>query len=289
MKLILLIILAVLGYFLKDKFFPKGKSKSTEKEILEEFNNTLDDGLRHCKKEIDITIFAKSVTDGGYGWEIPNITSAYEDFIWNNPEIFHIGKAYRYSIAKQFNKIIKFCLTGFLFEMNAKQYSEALIKLRHERDCALKLISNCKTPEEIIKYLHDYLIRKCEYAHYATKDTSMSARTAYSALVNHEALCEGYAMAYCYLLKSVGIDCRCLISKDMNHCWNYVNIGENWYHVDVTWDDPTYEGKNPDTAPIHYDHFLLSDNAILAKEYHGWDVQGLPPANDTTYDRKKWI
>ena len=95
-------------------------------------------------------------------------------------------------------------------------------------------------------------------------------------------------MAYRYLLAKAGIRAEEVLSEKMCHCWNYVNIGESWYHVDVTWDDPIYAGKNPDEDPISHDFFLLSDSAIQAKKHYGWDVRGLPAAADTQYDGRKW-
>ena len=28
-----------------------------------------------------------------------------------------------------------------------------------------------------------------------------------------------------------------------NHIWNVVNINNNWYHIDLTWDDPVTSSK----------------------------------------------
>ena len=38
--------------------------------------------------------------------------------------------------------------------------------------------------------------------------------------------------------------------------WNMVEVDGNWYHIDLTWDDPMY-------MPIHtYNYFLISDDKI---------------------------
>ena len=95
-------------------------------------------------------------------------------------------------------------------------------------------------------------------------------------------------MAYRYLLHKAGICSEEVLSDKMNHCWNYVKIGENWYHVDVTWDDPVYQGRKPNNECISHEHFLLSDEAIRAKKHYGWDTRGLPAATDTRYDNASW-
>jgi transglutaminase/protease-like cytokinesis protein 3 len=95
-------------------------------------------------------------------------------------------------------------------------------------------------------------------------------------------------MAYRYLLDQLGIKSEEIVSEKMEHCWNYVRIGGNWYHVDVTWDDPVYQGRKPSDGPISHEHFLLSDSAIQAKKHHSWNLRGLPEADDKKFDRVDW-
>ncbi len=48
------------------------------------------------------------------------------------------------------------------------------------------------------------------------------------------------------------------------HAWNFVLIDGEYYWVDVTWGDPTYEFFVPDNvANISYDYFCIDDNAML--------------------------
>ena len=60
-------------------------------------------------------------------------------------------------------------------------------------------------------------------------------QTAYGALVNKEAVCEGYAKAYKLLLNAMGIECDVVINAE--HAWNVVQLEGKWYLVDVTNDD----------------------------------------------------
>ncbi|MBR2836571.1 MAG: hypothetical protein IKE43_12790 [Coriobacteriales bacterium] len=85
----------------------------------------------------------------------------------------------------------------------------------------------------------------------------------YGVLVEHTGVCDGYSRAYQLLLKRVGIDACMVASETMNHSWNMVCIDGRWYHVDVTWDDPTpdqgFEGL------VHHDYFLRGDYSFLTK------------------------
>lgn len=66
-----------------------------------------------------------------------------------------------------------------------------------------------------------------------------ASRTAYGALANGKAVCQGYSFAYKLLLRRAGVPAVYVGSDSMQHAWNMVQMENNgWYHVDVTWDDP---------------------------------------------------
>jgi hypothetical protein len=62
--------------------------------------------------------------------------------------------------------------------------------------------------------------------------------TPYAALVNKTAVCQGYALLYYRLAEEVGLDSRVITgtSFNENHAWNIVKIGEDYFHLDSTWD-----------------------------------------------------
>ena len=69
--------------------------------------------------------------------------------------------------------------------------------------------------------------------------------TAYGPLVNHKAVCAGYAQANQLLLNRLGVYCVPIFGRtgfnmfygEPNHEWNAVKSGSRWYMTDVTWDD----------------------------------------------------
>ncbi len=101
--------------------------------------------------------------------------------------------------------------------------------------------------------LHDELCARVVY----TDGDESSLYTAYGALVNGQAVCEGYAKAYAVLCRKIGLSCRTVsgTSKGVGHLWNMVKLDGKWYHVDVTWDDLRKE-------PLHT-YFGLTDKQIL--------------------------
>lgn len=92
--------------------------------------------------------------------------------------------------------------------------------------------------------------------------------TAYGALVEGDAVCQGYALAYKLLLDKCGIDSVLVTSNEMGHAWNLVKLDGSWYHVDVTWDDPT---PNVEGGGTHK-NFLRSDEGIGSTGHSGWDA-----------------
>ena len=95
--------------------------------------------------------------------------------------------------------------------------------------------------EEKVLWLHDYIILTTAY------DTDYSNFNAYNCLVEGDAVCQGYTLAYDHLLKQFGIEGDLISSatlqtgddtEHVGHIWNLVKLDGKNYYVDVTKDDP---------------------------------------------------
>ncbi len=90
--------------------------------------------------------------------------------------------------------------------------------------------------------IHDYL---CENVVYSTADVGA---TAYGAIVEGKAACQGYAEATGMLYTLAGLE-NVIVRATNNstkatHAYVKVKIGGDWYNVDTTADDPI-NNKNP--------------------------------------------
>ena len=61
------------------------------------------------------------------------------------------------------------------------------------------------------------------------------------------------------------------------HAWNLVQLDGQWYHLDVTWNDPLPDRGNE----VRYGYFLVSDTH-LARD-HTWIMADYPSATNEQY------
>jgi hypothetical protein len=79
------------------------------------------------------------------------------------------------------------------------------------------------------------------------------------------------------LMDMLEIPCKSIFSEDFTgeeHAWNMVEIEDEWYYVDVTWDDPVPDEEN---RPVRHKYFNVTEDYMALK--HVWDSTGLPEAD----------
>jgi len=82
------------------------------------------------------------------------------------------------------------------------------------------------------KLMYDYILSNVEY------DYTYMNHSAYNALFDKKAVCEGCAALLYRMLSTVSVPCRIITGKGLQerHAWNIVKISSKWYNLDVTWD-----------------------------------------------------
>lgn len=130
-----------------------------------------------------------------------------------------------------------------------------------------EIISAGMNDEQKQKAVHDWIVLNVEY------DSAKQEYSAYAALFLGHTVCQGYSLLACKMLRDTGITGKILSSPAMNHAWNMVYLCGNWYHMDVTWDDPV-----PDVAGrVLYTYYNKSDTEMNALN-HTWDTGSYPEA-----------
>ena len=131
------------------------------------------------------------------------------------------------------------------------------------------------------KKIHDFIVNNVSYGFPDENEKEDSdAYNSYGALVKGKAVCNGYAQAMKLLCDLAGLECRMVTgtADGESHAWNLICLEDEWYHTDVTWDDP----KPDDPSRILYSYFNLNDSAM--KFSHDWEIEAYPKARGVQYN-----
>lgn len=160
----------------------------------------------------------------------------------------------------------------------------ATIKL-YEKTVSIidELDLNTATDVEKALQIRNYLIDHVSYASNESEEQDHhEIHEAKGALLDRIAVCDGYSDAYQLLLAIAGIRSIPVTGKADGgpHAWNLVQLQGEWFHVDVTWDDPVREGtekkQDKEQTSYNYGYFLINDDWI--KKDHKWDTGLYPKA-----------
>ncbi len=93
---------------------------------------------------------------------------------------------------------------------------------------------------EKICAIYDWLCSNVTYddSEPADETAMLLQHSAYAALVEKTAVCQGYATAFYRLALMAGLDARVVTGYGDGgpHGWNIVRLDGQWYYVDATWD-----------------------------------------------------
>ena len=220
--------------------------------------------------------------------------AAIEAYSYDNPDVFYIDFQKLYLNIETTTRITKKTYKVFLNAGNSLNYLESQFQTKESIDTALNEIQKIKAyfvqnkkqnAYQNVKMVHDYLVETIDY------DQSISRPNTYNlygALVEKNCVCEGYAKAFKYLIDGLNIPCTIVVGNGTNsegttesHAWNYVQLNENWYAVDVTWDDPILIGGGVLTNSSKYEYFLKGANEFNSS--HVADGQFTEGGKNFTY------
>ncbi|MDD4688173.1 MAG: transglutaminase domain-containing protein [Eubacteriales bacterium] len=263
-----------------DTYLPSEIVLQSETDIY----STIYDGLVNLEESIDIESFNYNVSVAA---DTRALIQAFSDVANGNPDLFYVIPSFGVTYSN-YTGIIKTIQPEYtanardskeIFEIAA---AEMLNKAVHEG----------MTDEEIALSLHDYIASECEYNYGTNVDNDF---TAYGIIVDKIGVCQSYTLAYNYLLSLVGIKTKFCASPyiydtnnniigGMGHAWSLVQLDGKWYHVDITWDDPSYGAGSPlnDMKLSQHKHFLLSDANMLTKNHKDWTTDVV--CTDTKYE-----
>ena len=143
------------------------------------------------------------------------------------------------------------------------------------------------------KTIHDWIVNHVDYDNSTLTGDDGMGYTDYGAFFNGLAVCEGYARLTNRMLYMAGIPnlivsgnaTNSLYSDPSGHAWNMVKLNNDWYQLDVTWDDYGQYGD----YTVYYDYYNVTDKVMSgdATASHIWDKTAYPQASQI-FDASKY-
>ncbi|MCU4835337.1 peptidase [Bacillus cereus] len=242
-----------------------GMAQSDDK-LLESFRKELKKYIDNHEEKITITYKTKD----------SNITDVMNKLIQESNKLLDTDEYVKYNI-KHTRYRVNGSSGNYNFSLNIT-YRESKEQTQYVKSQAKAIVNSIikqgMDEHEKVKAIHDYVVKHVSY------DTSYKAYTAYEALANRSAVCQGYALLTYQLLKEAGIENHFVegTGNGQPHAWNLVKIENKWYHLDTTFDDPV-----PDKAGrVTYSYFNMSDEQL--SKNHEWDRSKYPTATTNYYN-----
>lgn len=236
------------------------------------------EGMFWVEERIDVSAYRLSAEEFG---------EVLQKVLNGSPELFYVGKRYAYWLDRSGEYVAGF-VPSYEFngnKMEPEEISQMKTTFEEVADFVLSTVDPEWSDLEKALYIHDYLASQYEYdTRSPESDTDPCHYDAYSLIVDGRAVCQGYSLAYLYFMKRLGIPCSTVPSDEMHHMWNQVQIDGEWYHVDVTQDDPLSDIP----GRVRHARFLLSDKAMSAMKYTAWHSVLSDGCTDSSYDDYFW-
>jgi len=186
-----------------------------------------------------------------------SLNKVYEALLYDNPELFFLNET---CTAENYGNVAYFLPK---YSMTSSDYSAMIGKCV---DVAGEIVSRANEHNFVFekeRIVHDEIIKKCSY----TNDSANTYKSSiYGVLVYGSASCEGYAKTAKYLFDLLQIESYVMTGSSyaptgemQPHMWNIINLGGDYYHLDLTWDDPVTENGLP---MCFYTYFNVSDEVI---------------------------
>lgn len=218
--------------------------------------------------------------DAGLGEE--NIDKIFQCVLSDHPELFYVdGYSYTKYTRKDILTAVEFSGT-YNVDLDTAVERAGAIELAASE--ILAGIPDGASDYDKVKYVYETLIRRTDYDLNAADNQNI-----YSVFVNHVSVCQGYAKAAQYLLGRLGVACTLVlgtVETGEGHAWNLVKVDGEFYYVDTTWGDVSYqmeenasqEGDAGEGSPyaampdINYDYLNVTTEELLRTHSIGGSV-----------------
>ncbi len=244
MKKIMIVLICMLCISVNDVQAQSVSELKKEQQIISKIEKDVKNALLNGKSKIDLKSYKIKIN------EYPIMSS----LIYYIPYLSLDVKGTLYYKGQYYTQL------KISSHMNKKQIKDYINKIDNEISDLKTIVSKNYTDEKNALLLHDYIVSHYDY------DKSLKKQSYYlsSMLLYKKGVCQSYSFLYQYILNKVNMECGYVKSEMMNHGWNIVKVGREYYHVDLTYDD-----SNNLLGIVDHKYFLCSDNQIKDYGYKG--------------------
>ena len=210
------------------------------------------------------------------------INSGMENFTFYCPDTYETclddvkDIAYNKTVLSNINDFVHPYNSFNQIETSFDSLGEINIKVIHNYTEEMEIILNYKIDEIIknkitddmdtvnkIKIIHDYIINNTKYDQNRSDKNifEYKSNNAYGVLIEGYGICSGYTDSMMLFLEKLNIKSYKVSSE--NHVWNKVFINNNWYNLDLTWDDPV---NSDGSDSLEHTFFLVTDDEMLKND-----------------------
>ena len=208
-----------------------------------------------------LSTFGKDVKVSSVDTEL--IDKAFKCVLIDHPELYYIS-GYSFTKFLRGDNLEKITVTG-TYSMSESEAKEAMKRVDAYTDECINGYSGGVDEYNKVKYVYEYLIKNNEY-----DLTAKNNQNILSVVDERKTVCQGYAKMTQYLLNKMGVFCTLcegVVKGSEPHVWNIVKINGNYYHVDTTWGDASYnlssESETNLAVPeVNYDYLCITDDEI---------------------------
>ncbi|MCR5715666.1 MAG: hypothetical protein K6G23_02310 [Lachnospiraceae bacterium] len=180
---------------------------------------------------------------------LADMDTVYFSVYYDHPEFVFLSNTASYYHNQ--NNIVTQVVPTY-FEENA---ADLVAAVEASSADALNAMWNLGSDVEKVKYAHDYLVDQITYTH-----TGAADQTIYGGLVQRQCVCAGYSKSFDYMMHKMGIQCTVIVGDaGGDHSWNLLKLDNDYYMMDVTWDDQ-------DNGTYRYNYFDIT-SAQLTQDH----------------------
>ena len=255
---------------LRHEEFPDPEDSVSLQAGTSAFESAVYTGLYNCYTSIDVSNF------GYYTSNRARLLTDFVDVIYKYPILFHteLGYTLYYNSSNLITRIEP------IYTMTKSEYDSARSFYADEINKILAYVQSDWTILEAVMFFNDYIAARYTY------DDSLEIFDAYQFLKYGTGVCQSYYLVIKQLLDACGVTSTYGASDNINHIWNVIYMGGNWYHLDTTWNDNDVFGH------AEHDYFMLSTSKMLSQNSgrSDWYTDRSLSCTSTTYDSgRAWV